>query len=164
MLDRSNLHSYQNNSIEFFKTQKRCALFLSMGMGKTTTTLTAVTDLLDSFAVDKVLIIAPLRVANSVWKQECENWQHLQGLRVSVCTGSERNRLAALQTSADIYTINRENIKWLVDFYGKKWPFDCVIIDESSSFKKRQFPTLQSFKESCTVNELHATADRHAKP
>jgi len=147
MLSRDNLHDYQNNSIEFFKTQKRCALFLSMGMGKTTTTLTAVTDLIDSFAVEKVLIIAPLRVANSVWKQECESWQHLEGLKVSVCTGSERNRLAALQTSADIYTINRENIKWLVDFYGKKWPFDCVIIDESSSFKNASSQRFKALKK-----------------
>lgn len=147
MLSRINLHNYQNKGIEFFKTQKRCALFLSMGMGKTTTTLTAVTDLLDSFAVEKVLIIAPLRVANSVWKQECEQWQHLKDLKVSVCTGSERNRLAALQTSADVYTINRENIKWLVDHYGKKWPFDCVIIDESSSFKNASSQRFKALKK-----------------
>ena len=147
MLSRDNLHDYQNNSINFFKKQKRCALFLDMGLGKTVTTLTAVTDLIDSFAVDKVLIIAPLRVANSVWKQECENWQHLQDLQVSICTGSERNRLAALQTSADVYTINRENIKWLVDFYGKKWPFDCVIIDESSSFKNASSQRFKALKK-----------------
>ena len=147
MLSRDNLHDYQNNSINFFKKQKRCALFLDMGLGKTVTTLTAVTDLIDSFAVDKVLIIAPLRVANSVWKQECENWQHLQALQVSICTGSERNRLAALQTSADVYTINRENIKWLVDFYGKKWPFDCVIIDESSSFKNASSQRFKALKK-----------------
>ncbi len=147
MLSRDNLHDYQNNSINFFKKQKRCALFLDMGLGKTVTTLTAVTDLIDSFAVNKVLIIAPLRVANSVWEQECENWQHLQALQVSICTGSERNRLAALQTSADVYTINRENIKWLVDFYGKKWPFDCVIIDESSSFKNASSQRFKALKK-----------------
>jgi len=147
MLSRTNLHVYQKNAIDFFKEQKRCALFLDMGMGKTTTTLTAITDLIDSFAVDKVLIIAPLRVANSVWKQECEQWGHLKDLKVSVCTGSERNRLAALQTSADVYTINRENIKWLVDFYGKKWPFDCVIIDESSSFKNASSQRFKALKK-----------------
>jgi len=147
MLSRKNLHNYQNKGIEFFKTQKRCALFLDMGMGKTTTTLTAVSDLIDGFAVGKVLIIAPLRVANSVWKQECGQWEHLKGLKVSVCTGSERNRLAALQTSADVYTINRENVKWLVDHYGKKWPFDCVIIDESSSFKNAGSQRFKALKK-----------------
>ena len=108
MLSRDNLHAYQERMIEFFKREKRAALFVFMGAGKSVTTLTAIVDLLDSFAVNKVLIIAPLRVANSVWKQECESWQHLEGLKVSVCTGSERNRLTALQTTSDVYTINRE--------------------------------------------------------
>lgn len=147
MLSRKNLHGYQERMIEFWKAQKRAALFVFMGAGKSATTLTAVTDLLDGFSVDKVLIIAPLRVANSVWKQECEQWEHLKHLKVSVCTGSERNRLAALQTSADIYTINRENVKWLVDHYGKKWPFDCVIIDESSSFKNASSQRFKALKK-----------------
>lgn len=147
MLSRTNLHNYQERMIEFFKKEKRAALFVFMGAGKSVTTLTAVTDLIDSFAVDKVLIIAPLRVANSVWKQECEQWDHLNNLKVSVCTGSERNRLAALQTTADVYTINRENVKWLVDHYGKKWPFDCVIIDESSSFKNASSQRFKALKK-----------------
>jgi SNF2 family DNA or RNA helicase len=147
MLSRDNLHAYQERMIEFFKREKRAALFVFMGAGKSVTTLTAVTDLLDSFAVNKVLIIAPLRVANSVWKQECGQWEHLKHLKVSVCTGSERNRLAALQTSADVYTVNRENVKWLVDHYGKKWPFDCVIIDESSSFKNASSQRFKALKK-----------------
>jgi len=141
------LHGYQERMIEFWKAQKRAALFVFMGAGKSVTTLTAVTDLIDSFAVNKVLIIAPLRVANSVWKQECQQWEQLKHLKVSVCTGSERNRLSALQTSADIYTINRENVKWLVDHYGKKWPFDCVIIDESSSFKNASSQRFKALKK-----------------
>lgn len=147
MLFRSDLHDYQNKAIDFIKNEKRCALFLDMGLGKTTTTLTTIVDLLDSFAINKVLVIAPLRVANSVWAQECNNWDQLQDLKVSVCTGSERNRLAALQTTADVYTINRENVKWLVDFYGKKWPFDCVIIDESSSFKNASSQRFKALKK-----------------
>jgi SNF2 family DNA or RNA helicase len=147
MLSRDNLHAYQERMIEFFKREKRAALFVFMGAGKSVTTLTAIVDLLDSFAVNKVLIIAPLRVANSVWKQECGQWEHLKHLKVSVCTGSERNRLAALQTSADIYTINRENVKWLVEHYGKKWPFDCVIIDESSSFKNASSQRFKALKK-----------------
>jgi len=135
MLTRNNLHCYQEKAIEFLKTTRRCGLFLDMGLGKTTSTLTAVVDLLDGCMVNRVLVIAPLRVANSVWSQECDLWEHLKHLRVSVCTGSERARLAALNKTADVYTINRENVPWLVKHYGKKWPFDMVIIDESSSFK-----------------------------
>lgn len=135
MLSRDNLHAYQIRAIDFIKERKRCGLFLGMGLGKTASTLTAISDLVDSFTVSKVLVIAPLRVASSVWAQECQNWEHLHGLRVSVCVGAERRRLAALQKTADVYTINRENVKWLVDHYKNKWPFDWVVIDESSSFK-----------------------------
>ena len=135
MLCRSNLHDYQERGISFIRDRKRCALFLDMGLGKTTTTLTAVSDLLDSFDAHKVLVIAPLRVANSVWKQEAALWRHLRHLKFAICTGSEKARLRELHRDADIYVINRENIPWLVKHYGKKWPFDCVIIDESSSFK-----------------------------
>ena len=137
------LHEYQHKAISFIKSEKRCALYLDMGLGKTVSTLTAVNDLLDGCAVRRVLIVAPLRVANSVWRQESAKWSHLAHLRVSVCTGSERERMAALMTTADVYVINRENIEWLVTHYGKKWPFDCVVIDESDSFKN---PSSKRFK------------------
>lgn len=147
MLNRSDLHVYQNRAIDFIKSEKRCGLFLDMGLGKTTTTLTAISDLTDSFAVTKVLIVAPLRVANTVWKQEAEIWKHLQHLKVSICTGTERERLAALQITADVYVINRENIPWLVDLQKNKWQFDCVIIDESSSFKNSGSQRFKSLKK-----------------
>jgi SNF2 family DNA or RNA helicase len=143
MLSPDNLHAYQLRAIDFIRDKKRCGLFLGLGMGKTTTSLTAASQLMDSFAVTKVLVIAPLRVANSVWAQEAGNWSHLNHLRVSVCTGSEKTRLSSLQKPADVHTINRENVPWLVKHYGKKWPFDCVIVDESSSFKN---PGSQRFK------------------
>ena len=106
-----------------------------MGLGKSVSTLTAALDLIQSFAVHKVLVVAPLRVANSVWAQEAQKWSHLKALRVSVCTGPSKKRLGALQMDADIYVINRENVEWLVEHYGTRWPFDMVVIDESSSFK-----------------------------
>lgn len=135
MLSRDDLHDYQTRAVDFVIERKRCMLALEMGLGKTTSTLTAISDLLDSFAVSKVLVIAPLRVANSVWKPETKQWAHLSHLRVSVATGPQKARMAALMTDADIYVINRENIPWLVETLGKKWPFDMVVIDESSSFK-----------------------------
>lgn len=135
MLSRGDLHGYQRKAIDFVLRERRCMLTLGMGLGKTTSTLTAVSDMLDGFTATKVLVIAPLRVANSVWAQEARLWQHLQHLRVSVCTGSEKARRAALALDADVYVINRENVPWLVENYGAKWPFDVVVIDESSSFK-----------------------------
>jgi SNF2 family DNA or RNA helicase len=105
-----------------------------MGLGKTVSTLTAIVDLLDAFVIHRCLVIAPLRVANSVWKQEAETWEHIQHLKVSIVTGSEKERLSALMRTADVYVINRENVEWLVS-NQEKWGFDCVVIDESDSFK-----------------------------
>ena len=135
MLSRDDLHPYQIRAIEYIKDKKRCGLALAMGLGKTVASLTAISDMLDGFVAKRVLVIAPLRVAKSVWPKEVTRWAHLSHLKVSVCLGTERQRLAALQATADIYTINRENVPWLVTQYRGKWPFDCVIIDESSSFK-----------------------------
>jgi SNF2 family DNA or RNA helicase len=137
MLSRDDLHDYQRRTVDSIKTRRRCGLALEMGLGKTVSTLTATADLLDGCMVDRVLVIAPLRVANSVWSQEARDWSHLRRLKVVVCTGSERQRLTALQKTADVYVINRENVPWLVEHYKTKWPFDAVIIDESSSFKSQ---------------------------
>jgi SNF2 family DNA or RNA helicase len=147
MLSRSDLHAYQNRAVEFIKEKKRCALFLDMGMGKSVSTLTAITDLIDGFSARKVLVIAPLRVCNSVWAQERDKWSHLKDLRISVCTGSERKRISGLSIEADIYVINRENIAWLVKFLGKKWDFDTVVIDESSSFKSSSSQRFKALKK-----------------
>ena len=135
MLSREHMHAYQERCVAFIKENRRCGLFLDMGLGKSVSTLTAALDLLEEFSVRRVLVIAPLRVANSVWAQEVKKWRHLSGLRVSVCTGNEKQRLTALHMDADVFVINRENIMWLVEKKRTKWPFDMVVIDESSSFK-----------------------------
>jgi SNF2 family DNA or RNA helicase len=143
MLSRDDLHEYQRKAVSFVVQKRRCGLFLDMGLGKTVSTLTAISDLRDGFLVGRTLVIAPLRVANSVWAQEARRWDHLRHLRVSVCTGSDKVRRMALNVTADIYVINRENTPWLVKLYGDAWPFDMVVIDESSSFKT---PSTQRFK------------------
>lgn len=143
MLDRHHLHAYQLRFVDFIKERRRVFGLLEMGLGKSVSTLTAVADLLDGFQICRVLVIAPLRVANSVWAQEARRWAHLSHLRVSVCTGAEDARKAALGADADVFVINRENIPWLVELCGKRWPFDCVVIDESSSFKS---PSAKRFK------------------
>lgn len=147
MLNKNDLHDYQNRAIDTILNQDKCALWLDMGLGKTVSTLTAVTDLLDSLTVNKVLIIAPLRVANSTWHNEIKNWEHLQGLTYSIVTGTQKNRIAALHCDRDIYIINRENIKWLYEYYGNKWPFDMVVIDESSSFKSASSQRFKALKK-----------------
>lgn len=147
MLSRDDLHDYQLRAVDFIQTEGRCMLALDMGMGKTTSTLTAIRDMTHAFEVSKVLIVAPLRVANSVWAQETRLWGHLRDLTVSVCTGSERQRVSALSLDADVYVINRENIPWLVEKYGKRWPFDMVVIDESSSFKNASSKRFKALKK-----------------
>lgn len=128
-------HDYQKYSIEFVKTHPVAALLLSMGLGKTSTTLTALDDLLfDSFEIHKVLVIAPLRVTK-VWLDEVKKWNHLNYLRCSLVVGTEQERKRALWANADIYIINRENVQWLIDESGIPFDFDTLVVDELSSFK-----------------------------
>ncbi|WP_448913187.1 SNF2-related protein [Gemella sp.] len=129
-------HNYQNYAKDFILAHKVSALFLDCGLGKTITTLTAINELMyDSFEISKVLIIAPLRVAQSTWKDEIKKWDHLNLLRYSIAVGDEKERLKALKQTSDIYIINRENVDWLVTKSGIDFNFDMLIIDELSSFK-----------------------------
>lgn len=129
-------HNYQNYAKDFILAHKVSALFLDCGLGKTITTLTAINELIyDSFEISKVLIIAPLRVAQSTWKEEIEKWDHLNLLRYSIVVGDEKERLKALKQISDIYIINRENVDWLVTKSGIDFNFNMLIIDELSSFK-----------------------------
>lgn len=129
-------HPYQEFAKEFMISNPLSALFLEMGLGKTITTLTAIDELLyDCFEIRKVLIIAPLRVANSTWPSEIKKWEHLKLLRYSIVTGNEAERIQALTTEAEIYIINRENVDWLVNKSGVAINFDMLVIDELSSFK-----------------------------
>lgn len=98
----------------------------------------------DSFEIHKILIIAPLRVARDTWPAEIEKWDHLQGLIYSVAVGTEAERKAALMKKADIYIINRENVKWLVEDSSLPFDFDTVIVDELSSFKNHQAKRFRS--------------------
>ena len=135
-------HDYQSYCIEYIKTHPIAALFLDMGLGKTVITLTALRDLmLDDLVVTKALVIAPLRVARDTWPTEVRKWDHLVDLDISVIVGDVKTRTAALNHRGMIYVINRENIRWLVEYYeknGLRWDFDCVVIDELSSFKNHR--------------------------
>lgn len=137
MLKRSNLHPYQLRAAEFIRDNKAAALWIDMGLGKTVSTLTALSDMLEAGDVKRVLVIAPLRVAQHTWPSEIKIWEHLKHLELSVLAGkSQAARVAGIKSSAPIHIINRENIPWLIDTLGtRQWGYDCVVIDESSSFK-----------------------------
>lgn len=134
-----NPHDYQKYVIEYIEKHPVSAVFLDMGLGKTSITLTAINNLLlDYFAVRKVLVIAPLRVAKNTWSAEINKWDHLNDLKYSIVVGTPAERKNALKTAADIYIINRENIPWLTEYMGAAFDFDMVVIDELSSFKNYQ--------------------------
>ena len=143
-----NPHGYQQHCIDQIIEIKKIGLFLDMGLGKTVTTLTAVKELkYNRFQVRRVLVIAPKKVAEGTWTREAAKWDHTSMLRVSPVLGSQAKRIKALNTPADLYIINRENVVWLVDYYRNAWPFDMVIVDESSSFKShsaKRFKALAS--------------------
>ena len=136
-MNETNLWRYQNTSINHIIFNPFSALFLDMGLGKTVSTLTAIKKLIyDYMEVSRVLVIAPKRVAESVWSQEVAKWSHLKGLTLSLVAGTEKQRKTALKQKADIYLLGRDNVSWLVGQYGGSMlPFDMLIIDESSSFK-----------------------------
>lgn len=129
-------HPYQAYCIDRVIKQPKIGLFLDMGLGKTIITLQAIYELkYNRFAVQKVLIIAPKKVAEATWQREAQKWDGVGILRISTVLGGLSKRVKALNTPADIYIINRDNVTWLVDYYKNDWPFDMVVADESSSFK-----------------------------
>lgn len=141
-------HKYQEEAINKIIEIDRCGLFLDMGLGKTVITLTAINDLMfNRFEVNKVVIIAPLKVAEDTWVKELSKWDHLTNLSMSLVLGDKNKRIKALETQADIYVINRENVSWLVTYLGRDWDFDMVVIDELSSFKNPSASRFKSLKK-----------------
>lgn len=140
-----NPHEYQKFATNFILEHPISAVLLACGLGKTVTTLTAIDELMyDSFEIRKALVICPLRVGLSVWKQECAKWEHLNHLHCAIAIGDEKTRLDALNSKADIYIINRENVEWLITKSGIPFDFDMVVIDELSSFKNHQSKRFKS--------------------
>ncbi len=147
-------HKYQRIALERIYDTPRVGLLLDMGLGKTVITLTAIEDLIyNRFEVEKVLVIAPLRVAEDTWSRESQKWDHLQHLRISKILGTPTQRRKALAQDADIYIINRENVVWLTNelsSVGNAWDFDMVVIDELSSFKSSKAQRFRALKKYIT--------------
>ena len=142
-------HDYQRYCINRLIAEPALGLFLDMGLGKTVITLTAINDLrYNRFAVRRVLVIAPKKVAEDTWTREAGKWDHLKLLRVVPALGSLKKRIRALNSPGDVYVVSRDNVQWLVDYYRNDWPFDMVVIDELSSFKN---PQAKRFKSLCLV-------------
>ena len=143
-------HEYQRIAIERVKENTHYGLLLDMGLGKTISTLYAIEQLMyDSFDVQKVLIIAPKKVAESTWAQEARKWNQTKHLRVASILGSADDRIQAVESEADIYVMNRENVQWLHEYLTKKkqFPFDMLVIDESSSFKNPQAKRFKAMRK-----------------
>ena len=128
-------HAYQLDAIEHIHKLPRCALWMPMGGGKTASVLTALEHLSCVEAVYPALVLAPLRVARTTWPDEVAKWDHTKHLRIVPVTGNVKQRLTALMTPADVYTTNYEQLPWLVEHYGDKWPFKTVVADELTRLK-----------------------------
>lgn len=144
---------YQKHALRFILKESAAGILLDCGLGKTVITLTAISELMHNrFEISRPLVVAPLRVAENVWSAEAKKWDHLRHLRIAKILGTKSERIQALNTDADIYVINRENTKWLVDYYQKDWPFDMLVLDELSSFKShraKRFKALRKVRPLC---------------
>lgn len=139
LLDESQLHSYQHDAIEYLTARPRAHLWADMGLGKSVIVLTAFDTLRllgGPRAPRRMLIVAPRRVAAHTWPREPTLWRHLSHLRVSPILGTPQQRYAATRKNADIYTVNIENLIWLVNAWGRDWPYDWVVIDEATRLKR----------------------------
>lgn len=151
--DRSRFFSYQNRSVEHIKAHSNAMLWLDMGMGKTVATLTAYAELQERFAVSGMLVVAPLRICQSVWRQEAMKWDHLRHLRFSLIHGTAAQRTLALRRRSDIYLINYENLRWLATQIKHLWlrkgeypPFSMVVYDEVTRMKNSQAKRVQEWR------------------
>jgi SNF2 family DNA or RNA helicase len=134
-------HRYQQLIQDYILEKPRCAIWVFMGGGKTISTLTALDNQYLTGRTRPTLVLAPLTVAKTTWPNEVAKWDHLRHMRISAVVGSETERKKALAVDASVYTTNYENIPWLVEHFGKRWPFVHVVADESTrlkSFRTRQ--------------------------
>lgn len=145
MLNRENLHSYQEAGVRHIIEHSYSGLFLDMGLGKTATTLTAINDLMyDYCEISSVLVVAPKRVAETVWEEEAQKWTHLQHLTFAKIIGSASQRLNAVSTKADIHIISRDNVAWLCSLGNVH--YDMIVADELSSFKSHKAQRFKAMK------------------
>jgi len=133
---RFTLKPYQREALQWLAEHPRCAIFMPMGGGKTVTVLTYLRHCYDLVGeTAPTLIVAPLRVARSVWLQERDKWEHLHDLTMVRVTGSAQERRFALGQPAQVYVINYDNLPWLAAHWADAWPYARVVCDESTRLK-----------------------------
>lgn len=154
-LTSKNLREYQWKLFRFIIENPHVALLVDMGLGKSISVLSAIKHLFHKGELTKpVLVIAPIRVIYSVWRQEAIKWKHTESLTFSLVHGGAKQRMEALSRPAHIYLINPEGVAWLIAYYmrlsrhklevfNRKWPFQMLVVDESTFFKQH---TTQRFK------------------
>lgn len=125
---------YQHAIINHIIDHPRCGVYAGMGTGKTSSTLTAL-EILEAFEPSPALVVAPLRVAATTWLDEAKKWEHLKDFKVVAVVGSIEQRIQALHQKANVYTINYENLQWLVQYLGNDWHFTKIVADESTKLK-----------------------------
>lgn len=146
---------YQSLITNFALDVPRCMIWADMGLGKTVSTLTALDALFLSGESHPALIIAPLIVARDTWTDEARKWEHLRHTDIMPIIGSEAERRSALRYDASTYTVNYENLPWLVDHFGDRWPFRTVVPDESRKLKS--FRTRQGGKRTAALAQVAHT-------
>lgn len=146
---RSQMHGYQATSVDKIKSTHKCALFQQCGLGKTVSALTAIADI----NPQRVLIVAPLRVAKTVWHNEALKWEHLQHLTFSICVGTPAQRLSALNSNSQIHVINIDCLSWLVKDSAVKPKYDMIVFDEFSLLKSHSSQRFKAAKALCKNSE-----------
>ena len=150
-------YPYQRRIIDYIIETRRCAVFVSMGLGKTVCSLTAIQSVLGCDGGIRILITAPLKVAQNVWSQEAEKWSHLRELKIVKVLGSAKRREEGLMTAGDIHLMNHDNLTWLWKLIdgGEVEPFDMLVVDESSFFRS---PKSQRFRSARKISKLGTRA------
>lgn len=150
---------YQSMIVDHIHAVPRCAVWAGMGLGKTISTYTALDGLFMAGEDHPVLVIAPLRVARTTWPEEARKWSHLRHVSVMPVVGSEAERRSALRYDASVYAINIDNVEWLVEHYGERWPFRTVVVDEATKLKS--FRLRQGGKRAAALARIaHTKAQR----
>lgn len=145
---------YQGDITNFILENERGLVASGMGTGKTVSTATAISTVL-MLEQGCVLIVAPLRVARSTWPDEFQKWNHLKGINIVPIVGDVDERKLAIRTPSRVYTTNYENLPWLLEYWGNKWPYTMVVLDEST--KVKGFRTRQGSKRAKALAKVAHT-------
>ena len=142
---------YQSLIIEHEQEIERSNVWAGMGLGKTVSTLTALESLYH-FGIETMpsLVVAPTRVAKFTWPEECGKWEHLSGMEVVPILGDPTRRAMQLRRDAPVFSINYENLPWLIDWFKhnpRPWPFGTVVADESTKLKSTRVANQKSKKD-----------------